>query len=255
MEYSIQKLAAMSGVTTRTLRYYDQIGLLKPIRVNSAGYRIYGSEQVDQLQQILFYRELDFPLEEIRRIITEPGYDRREAMETHRQMLLARRRQLDLLIENLTKTIESEDGKRDMSDQEKFEGLKQNLVTENEAKYGEEIRRKYGDNSVDESYRKIKGMTQEQYGRMQQLENEIRQRLSQAVIAGLAPDGEEGAQIAALHKEWLGFTWNFYSKEAHEGLVEMYVLDERFRTYYDAEQEGCAVFLRDAVRAWLQAEA
>lgn len=254
MEYSIQKLAAMSGVTTRTLRYYDQIGLLKPLRVNSAGYRIYGSVQVDLLQQILFYRELGFPLEEIRQIVTEPGFDRRKAMVAHRQALLARRQQLDTLIDNLTKTIESEDGQRNMSDKEKFAGFKKQMVEENEAKYGAEIRRKYGDKTIDESNVKMMGMTREQYDAMQQMAAEIHDGLERAVQAGLEPTGEEGHRLAALHKEWLGFTWNVYSKEAHGGLVEMYVLDERFKVYYDDHVEGCAQWLRAAVKAWLETQ-
>ena len=252
MEYSIQKLAAISGVTTRTLRYYDQIGLLKPLRVSSAGYRIYGPVQVDLLQQILFYRELGFPLEEIRQIVSHPGYDRRKAMETHRQALLARRQQLDILIDNLTKTIEREEGKRDMSDKEKFDGFKKQMVEENEAKYGAEIRRKYGDKTIDESNAKMMGMSREQYDHMQQMAAEIHDGLEQAVQSGLDPAEEEGQRLAALHKEWLGFTWNFYSKEAHGGLVEMYVLDERFKAYYDDRVEGCAQWLRDAVKAWLE---
>ncbi len=252
MEYSIQKLATLSGVTTRTLRYYDQIGLLKPLRVSSSGYRIYGPEQVDQLQQILFFRELGFPLEEIARILSQPDYDRRQAMETHRQQLLARRQQLDLLIDNLTKTIEQEDGLRSMSDKEKFAGFMKQKVEENEAKYGSEIRSKYGDKTIDDNNAKMMGMSQGQYDAMQQMAVEIHDSLERAVEEGLEPVGEEGRRLAALHKEWLGFTWNVYSKEAHGGLVEMYVLDERFKAYYDDRVEGCAQWLRDAVKAWLE---
>ena len=252
MEYSIQKLAALSGVTTRTLRYYDQIGLLKPLRVSSSGYRIYGPEQVDRLQQILFYRELGVSLEEIDRILSRPDYDRRQALESHRQALLARRQQLDILIDNLTRTIEQEDGERIMSDKEKFAGFMKQKVEENEAKYGSEIRRKYGDKAIDESNAKMMGMGKGQYDAMQQMAAEICVGLEQAVKAGLDPAGEEGQRLAALHKQWLGFTWNFYSKEAHGGLVEMYVLDERFKAYYDGNVEGCAQWLRDAVKAWLE---
>ncbi len=252
MEYSIQKLAALSGVTTRTLRYYDQIGLLKPLRISSSGYRIYGPEQVDRLQHILFFRELGLPLEEIDRILSQPDYDRRQALESHRQALLARRQQLDVLIENLTKTIEQEEGKRKMSDREKFAGFMKQKVEENEAKYGSEIRSKYGDKTIDDSNAKMMGMSRERYDAMQQMATEIHDSLERAVEAGLEPACEEGRRIAALHKEWLGFTWNFYSKEAHSGLVEMCVLDARFQAYYDDRVEGCAQWLRDAVKAWLE---
>ena len=80
MEYTIKKLAGLSGVSTRTLRYYDEIGLLKPARVASNGYRIYGQAQVDLLQQILFYRALEVPLEEIRRMLSDSSFDRRRAL-------------------------------------------------------------------------------------------------------------------------------------------------------------------------------
>ena len=252
MEYSIQKLAAMSGVTTRTLRYYDQIGLLKPLRISSSGYRVYGPEQVDRLQQILFYRELGFPLEEIRRLVTDPGYDRRRAMEELLHALRADRTRLGVLIKNLTKTIESEDRKERMNDTEKFAGFKRRMAEENEARYGEELKRRYGAETMKKSNDKWMSMTKEQYERMQRLADEILAGLEAAVRAGEDPAGEEGRRLAALHKEWLCFTWPSYSAKAHRGLAEGYVQDERFRAYYDRQVNGCAAFLRDAVRSWLE---
>ena len=83
MEYAINKLAKMSGVSTRTLRYYDEIGLLKPVRTTSSGHRIYGDEELNLLQQILFYRELNFPLNEIKMLLYAPGFDRKRAFEGH----------------------------------------------------------------------------------------------------------------------------------------------------------------------------
>ena len=139
-----------------------------------------------------------------------------------------------------------------MSDKEKFAGFMKQKVEENEAKYGSEIRSKYGDKAIDESNAKMMGMGKGQYDAMQKMAAEICAGLEQAVKAGLDPAGEEGQRLAALHKQWLGFTWNFYSKEAHGGLVEMYVLDERFKAYYDGNVEGCAQWLRDAVKAWLE---
>ena len=87
MEYTVSQLAKLSGVSPRTLRYYDQIGLLKPDRINSPGYRIYGKEQVDMLQQIIFYRELDVSIEEIKNIVQQPGFDQVTALENHFQNL------------------------------------------------------------------------------------------------------------------------------------------------------------------------
>jgi len=134
MEYSVQQLAQMAGVSKRTLRYYDEIGILKPARINSSGYRIYGRPEVNQLQQILFYRELGVNLEQIKQIITESSFDSLKALKDHRHKLLKKRAQLDLLIANVEKTIRAAEGRITMTDSEKFEGFKQKLIEENEAK-------------------------------------------------------------------------------------------------------------------------
>jgi len=151
MEYTVNHLAKLSGVSTRTLRYYDKIGLLKPLRVNSNGYRIYGDEQINLLQQILFYRDLDFCLEDIKSIVTAPDFDREQALADHLVMLEARRQQMELLIQNVKKTIASMKGETVMNDAEKFEGFKKDFIKENEETYGQEIRNRYGDKTVDAS--------------------------------------------------------------------------------------------------------
>ncbi len=142
MEYTVQKLGQLAKVSTRTLRYYDEIGILKPARINSSGYRIYGQAEVDRLQQILFYRELGVSLDRIKEIITDPSFDKAKALAEHRAQLLDKRRQLDLLIANVEKTIALTEGRATMTDKEKFEGFKQRLIDENEKKYGKEIREK-----------------------------------------------------------------------------------------------------------------
>lgn len=110
MEYSIQELAQLSGVSTRTLRYYDEIGLLKPARTNEAGYRFYGQLEVDMLQQILFYRALDMKLATIQAIIKAPNFQHAEALKTHRAALLQRQEQLVTILQTVEKTIQSIEG-------------------------------------------------------------------------------------------------------------------------------------------------
>lgn len=249
MEYTIQKLGNLAGVSTRTLRYYDEIGLLKPARTNSSGYRIYGRREVDLLQQILFYRELGLSLEDIRSIVTDPGFDGTRALREHRNQLLDKRKQLDALIANVEKTIASHEGRITMQDQEKFEGFKKQLIEENERKYGSETREKYGDDKVEKSNQKLMNMTQEEYAKVTQLENEVKVTLAEAMKTG-DPAGELAQKAADLHKQWLTFYWNEYSKEAHAGLAQMYVDDERFKAYYDKDQPGAAEFLRDAIQIY-----
>lgn len=103
MEYTIQQLARIAGISTRTLRYYDEIGLLKPARTSPSGYRIYGQREVNQLQHILFYRELGVSLEVIRKILTDPLFDRAKALRRHREQLLDKRKRLDKLMLDLRK--------------------------------------------------------------------------------------------------------------------------------------------------------
>jgi len=246
MEYTIQKLASLAGITTRTLRYYDEIGILKPARINSSGYRIYGQKEVDRLQQIMFYREMGVTLDTINDIVTQTSFNERTALEEHLKRLLAQRQQLDILIANVKQTIDHKEGRIQMSDKEKFEGFKNKLIDENEQKYGKEIREKYGDDKVNQSNQKMLNMTKEQYEEFEKLGQEILDTLEEAFATG-DPAGELGQKVAKLHHKWLTFSWTTYSKEAHAGLAQMYVDDERFTQYYDKKQPGMAAFLRDAV--------
>ena len=145
MGYTVRQLARLAGISPRTIRYYDEIDLLKPARVSAAGYRLYGQAEVDRLQQILFYRALGLELKKIKRLLSAPSFDELAALKEHRTKLLAKRRQVELLIANVEKTIALKEGKITMTDQEKFEGFKEELVAENEEKYGAEIRAKYDD--------------------------------------------------------------------------------------------------------------
>ncbi|EGA90868.1 transcriptional regulator, MerR family protein [Planococcus donghaensis MPA1U2] len=249
MEYTVNKLASLSGISTRTLRYYDEIDLLKPARKNSSGYRIYGQSEVDRLQQILFYRELGLELEQIKSIVNNPAFDGSQALAEHREKLLAKRVQLDLLISNVEKTISAKKGASTMADNEKFQGFKQKLVDNNEQQYGNEIRENYGDELVDRSNAKMLKLSEEDYQEFMKLEQQILNGLAEAMETG-DPTSEAAQQTVDLHCQWLNFTWSTYSKEAHRGLAEMYVADERFATYYDKVQPGTAQFLRDAIVAY-----
>ncbi|SFC91867.1 DNA-binding transcriptional regulator, MerR family [Bacillus sp. OV322] len=249
MEYTVRKLGILAGISTRTLRYYDEIELLKPARINSSGYRIYGQREVDRLQQILFYRELGLTLEQIREIVSNPAFNGTEALKEHREKLLDKRRQLDELLLNVEKTIASHEGRMTMKDQEKFDGFKQKLIEDNEKQYGKEIREKYGEDTVNKSNEKLKNMTQEEHAEITRLTDELEQTLSAAFKEG-DPAGKLAQKAAEMHKQWLTFYWNEYSKEAHAGLAQMYADDERFKQHYDKDQPGTAEFLRDAIHIY-----
>lgn len=222
MEYSIRELSQLSGVTTRTLRWYDEIGLLKPAYVAESGYRYYREAEVDRLQDILYYRELE-----------------------------CRKLRLDQLIQSVKDTIYAEEKQEMMNDEQKFEAFKKRAVEKHEECYGQEARGKYGDREVDEVQETMKNLTREQYQEWTCLGEEILQRLEAAVTKKVSPQSDEGRDITALHRRWLTLTGNRYDKEKHKGIANLYIMDERFTAYYDRKVTGCAQFLRDAVVHWV----
>jgi len=252
MDYTVKALAELTGLTPRTLRYYDAIGLLRPRRDRGNDYRRYGPEEVERLGDILLYREMGVPLEEIGRLLDDPGYDRAAALEGHLRCLEQRRRETEELIRTVKQTIDALKGENCMTDKEKFEAMKAQVIRENEASYGREAREKYGDGAVDGSNRRIQGMSREEWEQMQREETAYLAALARAMEAG-DPAGEDAREACRLHMAWLRHTWRpeLCTPEAHTGLVEMYAQDGRFQSYYDQHvAPGCAEFFAKAIRAY-----
>ena len=252
MEYSIRELSHLSGVTTRTLRWYDEIGLLAPSRVAESGYRYYGEKQVDRLQDILYYRALGVELARIREMLNDPSYDRMEALRSHLQGLVEKRDELERVIDSVRATIHAGERNEIMSDEKKFEAFKKNAIEENERRYGKEIRETYGDAEIDAANAAAMKITREQYAQWNAWGEEIKERLCAAVRAGIAPQSEEGREIVRLHRQWLTVASHGYDAARHRGIAQLYVMDERFTAYYDGEVKGCAQFLCDAVHHWVK---
>src|SRR5699024_7888113 len=127
MAYTVSELAKVSGISRRTLRYYDQLGLLQPAEVNKYGYRIYKQKGLDLLRQILFYREMDMRLEDIKKIIHDPNFDQLSALKHHHQLLQEKQSRLDQLIATVEKTITHLEEDIIMQDEEKFTGFKEKI--------------------------------------------------------------------------------------------------------------------------------
>lgn len=252
MEYSIQALSHLSGVTTRTLRWYDEIGLLKPSRVAESGYRYYGPAEVDRLQDILYYRTLGVALAQIKACLDDPSFDRLTALRQHLTRLEAEKARLEQLIRSVQDTIGHQERNEKMTDEQKFEAFKRQTVADNEITYGKEARAAYGDASMDESNAAMLGLTQAQYDAWTAMEQELLSRLAQAVQAGCAPTGVDGQAISALHRRWLQVTMPRCTAAQHRGIAALYVDDERFTAHYDRTVPGCAQFLRDAVLHWVK---
>lgn len=246
--YSIGEVSAIAGISTRTLRFYEEAGLLSPAR-GANGYRRYSPADIDRLQEILLLRHMGVSVADMPQALSSNGEERRRALTRHLKELQAEREHLNALIRTVERTIEHIEKGTPMSNKAKFEGMKRELVEGNEREYGAEVRERWGNAAADDANCKMLNLSEAQFERFQSIGKEINGALEAAVQAATDPTGEEGKRIYELHKEWLGFTWNFYTPEAHRRLAEMYVADERFTAYYDGNVAGCAAWLRDAIAA------
>lgn len=249
MGYTISQLAKLAGISTRTLRYYHQCGLLTPHRSDANNYRIYDTPQIDRLQQILFYKELGIPLDDIKKLLDHPSFKPLPALQGHLEALLGKKQQLELLILNVQDSIRAMEGEITMKDHEKFIGFKERLIASNEEEYGQEIRQKYGNETVDASNEKIRQMPKEEF------EKWMQPRLDDALKAACQtkdPAGELAQNACALHKEWLCHYWpdGMYSPQMHLNMGQMYVEDERFAAYYEKIHPGLSQFLFEALKTY-----
>lgn len=252
MQYAIHELAELSGVTVRTLQYYDNIGLLSPQTRLENGYRVYGEKEVNRLQQILLYRESGFSLKKIKEILENPSYDYETALLSQLDELMAKKMQLEQMIATVLKTVSMLKGKEVLSDEEKFAGFKKAMVQANEKAFGKELRTRFGDAEIDASIEKINNLDALQWNSMVELEELILSLLKEAFFIG-ETDSAVAVKVCELHKEWLCMQWKegTYSKEIHLALAEGYVSDSRFTAYYDKIGEGCTKFLRDCIKSYV----
>lgn len=238
--YTVKQVAAFSGVSTRTLRYYDQIGLLKPAFVGENGYRYYDDESLLRLQQILFFRELGVPLKQIAAILDRPGFDRVAALEQHRAELEQRARRLAGLIHTIDKTIAHLKGEHTMSNEELFE----EFSPEQQAKYEQEARETWGDAAVDATNQRWNSYTQAQQEAIKAQQNAIFAAFRDHMHAGHdAPAVQE--QVAALQKNMA----HFYPcpLDCLRGLGQMYVEHADFRATFERIAPGLADFIQRAI--------
>jgi len=238
----INEAANLTGVTVRTLHYYDEIGLLKPSEITDAGYRLYDDAALAVLQQILFFRELDFPLGEIREIISSPAFDRTKALENHRELLSKKRERLDNLINLVDNIIRGEDS---MS----FKEFDLTEIEKTKKEFADEVRERWGNTaSYIESERKAKDYGAVQW---QQIFDEGGRILKAfAVNTDKAPESEE---VQKLVGQWQAFITEKYYKCTNEILAclgQMYVGDERFTKNIDQYGAGTAKFLARAIEIY-----
>jgi DNA-binding transcriptional MerR regulator len=244
--FTIQQLSRMAGVTPRTLRHYDAIGLLKPSRVGDNGYRYYGEEAALRLQQILFYRELGLPLEDIGTIMGRRDFDVLPALENHKVQLARQITRLQRLIDTVNNTISHLKGKKEMSAKKLFAGF----TPEEEEKYAREAEQMYDPETVRESNRKWKAYGKEKQQAILAESKEIYTGLIAAM-----PKGAASPEVQGLVDRWRRHMDYFWTPKLEQlaGLADLYNDDPRFKANFDDMHPELAQFMREAVQVYVVA--
>ncbi|MBC2016766.1 MerR family transcriptional regulator [Listeria seeligeri] len=239
-----KELAELTGISVRTLHHYDKIGLLTPQKDDENGYRHYSEQEVDKLQQILFFKELDFPLKKIKQILDDPSFDKSVALSLQYRLLTEKKKQIETMLKTLDQTIKNEKGEITMTNEEKFTGFDFSTNP-----YEEEAKKLWGDKAVEQANANINKMTnKEKLTIKESFDAEFR---SLAAIKMLHPASDE-VQLRMDHFfHYLNDNHgNIYSLEAFRGLGEMYVADERFTKNIDQFGDGLALFLKEAMKVY-----
>jgi DNA-binding transcriptional MerR regulator len=246
--YKVKEVADLAGVSVRTLHHYDEIGLLTPESVTTAGYRLYSERELERLQQILFFKEIGFPLQEIKTILDSPGFDRERALIAHRELLIEKKKRLEDLINTVDKTIDAVKGGIVMDKKDMFEGFDMTSIEEHQKKYATEARQKYGDTIVDASEKRVSAYSKDDWADIMRKWEDIYRRVIEAMDRGPA-DPQVQKAVGELRKL---FTDYFYdcTPEIFRGLGDLYVTDERFTANIDKYKVGLAAFLREAMHIY-----
>ncbi len=244
MKLHIREFAKLTGVSVRTLHYYDEIGLLKPSSVDEQnGYRFYDEYALTRMQEILFYRELDFPLKEIRMILSSPDYDKQNALKEQKHLLTLKKERLERLISALHSAMKGEIVDMNIFDNSEFEAKRE--------QYAKEAKEKWGDTAAyKESAEKTADYSSDKWNQVNSAMDSIIAEFADCKRRGLTSDSKEAQELV---KRWQGFiTENYYTctKEILAGLGEIYVADERFRDNIDRHGNGTAQFMSDAIKAY-----
>ena len=237
MKMQIKEFAELTGVSVRTLHYYDEIGLLKPSEVDAQnGYRFYDEKSLERMQEILFYRELDFSLKTIAQILSSPDYDKQQALTRQRKLLLAKKERLEQLINAL-------DGL------EKGEGfMKNNEYEKLKNEYAEEVRQRWG--STD-AYKESQQRNTD-FSQAASLLDAVFEEFAELDRSGISPD-DEAAKIQVERLQQC-ITDNFYTckNEILAGLGQMYVADVRFKNNIDKHGEGTAEYVSQCIKSYCE---
>ena len=244
--FAVGAVARLAGVTVRALHHYDQIGLLSPSDRSQAGYRRYDEGDLERLQRILFYRELGFGLDEIRKVMSDDGTDASVHLQRQHAMLRDRIRRLERMVAAVEKALEARTMGINLSPDERLEVFGDFDPDEHAA----EVEERWADtDAYRESTRRSRGYTKADWQRIKAEGQAAVDALSAALRAGKPADSSEAMDGAELHR--LQIDRNFYpcSHQMQVGLAQMYLADPRFTATYEMVEPGLAQYVHDAIVA------
>ena len=243
MKLQIKEFAELTGVSVRTLHYYDEIGLLKPSFVDEQnGYRFYDENSLERMQEILFYRELDFSLKSIAEILASPNYDKQKALAEQKRLLTIKKARLERLIAALE---QAEKGEITMSafDNSEYETARQ--------QYEDEAKQCWGDtDAYKESQAKTAGYSKDKWNDVLAGMNGVFAEFAESKNCGESTDSDTSQRLVKKLQDYI--TENFYhcTDDILAGLGQMYVCDERFKNNIDSHGEGTAEFVSEAIKIY-----
>lgn len=243
--YAVKQLAQLAGVSVRTLHLYDQIGLLNPSVRTHSRYRLYGEKELLRLQQILFYKELDFPLKEIIAILDDPDFNLIKALEGHRHALTTRKNRLDTLLHTINQTVKNLQNQT----MENYEELYEGLPKEQAKAMRQEAIDQWGEDSVKRSEKALLELPKMDLEGLKADQKEITHQLRFKFLAGEAPESDIVQEQVARHYANIRAFWGVTDPTdlraaTYKGLAELFVSDERYTTSQGRPDPAFAVFLR-----------
>ena len=236
MKMQIKEFAVFTGVSVRTLHYYDEIGLLRPAFVDRAtGYRFYDENSLLRMQEILFYRELDFSLKSIGEILSSPNYDKNKALNEQKQLLILKKERLERLISAIDGAVKGENVMKAFDNSE-FE------------KHKAEAREKWGKTEAyQEHSQRTRNYSKEKWDDLAANMDRIMADFARCMQAGNTPDSPAAQQLVEMLQQHITQHYYHCTKEILAGLGQMYVADERFKNNIDKHADGTAAFICAAI--------
>jgi DNA-binding transcriptional MerR regulator len=243
VEWAIRDVAKATGLTSRSLRHYEQIGLLAPSRVGPNGYRYYGDRELARLYRILSLRALDLPLAVIQKALSKDDEDIASAMRTHLIVLNERQEHTAAQIESIELALSAFENGTVMTINDRFAGI-------DHTDHEQEVRQRWGDQAWENSQDSRTAMTDQQRATEDHRTNDVNAALIAAAENGVEPGAAQFQALITEHYAWVTDQWagRRPTREAYIGLAQMYVADERFASYYGGQRN--AETIRTAIKQW-----